>query len=57
MTEFDKVDADDAGPRWVSLSAMLTDLADSLETGSKFDKYWKPTVVEGQLEWKYVPRL
>ena len=56
VTEFDKVDADDAGPRWVSLSAMLTDLADSLETGSTFDKYWKPTVVDGQLDWTYTPR-
>lgn len=55
VTEFDKVNADDAGPRWVSLSAMLTDLADSLETSSKFDKYWKPTVVDGQLDWKYAP--
>ena len=55
VTEFDKVDADDAGPRWVSLSAMLTDLAESLETGSKFDKYWKPTVVDGRLDWKFTP--
>ncbi|MFC8933840.1 hypothetical protein ACFT1A_17345 [Rhodococcus sp. NPDC057135] len=47
VTEFDNFAADDAGPRWVSLSAMLADLADSLETGSTFDEYWKPKVVDG----------
>ena len=52
VTEFDKTSADGAGPRWVSLSAMLTDLAESLETGSTFDKDWKPTVVDDQLNWQ-----
>lgn len=55
VTEFDNVDGDEAGPRWVSLGAMLTDLADSLETGSKFDGDSRPTVVDGQLDWKYTP--
>lgn len=39
VTELDKVGAvdsgaDEAGARWLSLSAMFTDLADSLYTGS-----------------------
>ena len=51
VTEFEKVDADGAGPKWPSLSAMLTDLADSLETGSAFDGR-TPAVVDGQLRWR-----
>ncbi|WP_238840805.1 SMI1/KNR4 family protein [Prescottella equi] len=57
ITEFEKVDTDDAGPRWVSLSAMLTDLAGSLETGGKFGQGWFPSVVDGRLEWEYRPEL
>lgn len=53
VTESEKVDADGEGPRWVSLSAMLTDLADSLETGCVFDQSWTPAVVDGHLEWQY----
>lgn len=53
VTEFDKVDTDAAGPRWVSLSAMLTDLADSLETGGVFYDRWTPRVTDGQLDWHY----
>lgn len=52
VTEFEKVDTDSAGPRWVSISAMLTDLADSLETGAEFDMGWTPVVVDGRLEWR-----
>ncbi|MGY0503215.1 SMI1/KNR4 family protein [Nocardia sp. FBN12] len=52
VTRFEKVDADDAGPLWVSISAMLTDLATSLRTGSEFDGYSRPTVVDGQLDWR-----
>lgn len=50
VTEFDKVDADATGPRWVSVSALLTDLADSLETGSEFFGGWGPHVIGGQLD-------
>lgn len=53
VTEFDKVGADDVGPRWVSVSALLTELADSLEHGTVFDGRWTPTVSEGRLEWHY----
>ncbi|MFD4460616.1 SMI1/KNR4 family protein [Nocardia sp. NPDC058480] len=52
VTTFDKCAADDAGPSWVSISAMLTDLATSLRTGSEFDGYSAPTVVDGQLDWR-----
>ncbi|MFD3596718.1 SMI1/KNR4 family protein [Nocardia sp. NPDC058640] len=55
VTEFDKVDADDAGPRWTSLSAMLTDLAHSLETGTPFDQHWLPKVEAGELNWQFQP--
>ncbi|WP_175647964.1 SMI1/KNR4 family protein [Nocardia donostiensis] len=53
VTEFEKVDADAAGPRWISLSAMLTDLAHSLETGASFDGDRRPSVKEGKLDWQY----
>ncbi len=52
VTAFGKVDCDDEGPSWVSVSAMLTDLADSLETGAEFDTRWTPAVVDGRLEWR-----
>ncbi|MFD3702514.1 SMI1/KNR4 family protein [Nocardia sp. NPDC058658] len=55
ITEFDKVGADDAGPRWASLSAMLADLAHSLETGTPFDQHWTPAVVAGELNWQFQP--
>ncbi|WP_415975990.1 hypothetical protein [Rhodococcus sp. 077-4] len=51
VTEFEKVDADDAGPKWLSLSAMLTDLADSLHTGTAFDGR-HPTLIDGALRWE-----
>lgn len=51
VTEFEKVDADGEGPKWPSLSAMLTNLADSLETGKAFDGR-TPTVVDGELRWE-----
>ncbi|OZC75227.1 hypothetical protein CH251_10675 [Rhodococcus sp. 06-462-5] len=51
VTEFQKVDADGAGPKWPSLSAMLADLADALETGGSFDGR-TPAVVDGQLRWQ-----
>ena len=55
VTEFDKVDTDAAGPRWASLTAMLSDLADSLETGAAFGGGWTPAVTDGKLSWQYRP--
>lgn len=51
VTVFDKVDSDDAGPQWHSISALLDDLATSLETGTPFDGGWRHAVVEGRLQW------
>lgn len=53
VTEFQKVDADGAGPKWPSLSAMLTELADSLEAGTAFEGH-TPAVVDGELRWQLV---
>ena len=53
VTEFDKVGADDGGPRWASVSALLTEVADSLYDGTAFDRSWTPTVIDGRLEWQY----
>ncbi|MET3953625.1 hypothetical protein ABIE52_000491 [Rhodococcus sp. OAS809] len=52
VTEFDKTGADEPGPRWVSISAMLTDLADSLTNSQAFDDGWYWTSVNGALEWE-----
>jgi cell wall assembly regulator SMI1 len=53
VSEFEKVGADDGGPQWISISAMLTDLADALETGARFAEVWSSDVVDGQLAWTY----
>ncbi|MGV8872641.1 MAG: hypothetical protein ACOH2Q_08950 [Rhodococcus sp. (in: high G+C Gram-positive bacteria)] len=53
VTAFDKVDNDAVGPQWRSISAMLADLAASLETGSPFDGFWRPALVDGSLEWTF----
>lgn len=51
VTVFDKVDSDDAGPQWFSISALLDDLATSLETGEPFDGGWRHAIVNGRLQW------
>lgn len=50
VTEFAKYDADDGGPKWRSLSAMLADLADSLETGTVFEGH-ALRLAGATLEW------
>ncbi|MFF1553165.1 hypothetical protein ACFVX3_19235 [Rhodococcus erythropolis] len=52
VTEFDKSEADQPGPQWVSISAMLTDLANSLTTSQAFDDGWYWTSDNGALEWE-----
>lgn len=52
VTEFDKSGGDAPGPRWVSISAMLTDLADSLTTPRAFDDGWYWSMKDGVLEWE-----
>lgn len=51
VTEYVDESADDGGPLWGSLTAMLTDLADSLEAGTVFLRY-QPAVVTGELIWE-----
>ncbi|MGU3438456.1 hypothetical protein ACNHUS_36285 [Actinomycetes bacterium M1A6_2h] len=51
VTEYSRDTADCGGPKWLSLSAMLSDLAGSLENGSVFDRMWLPRVRDGELEW------
>lgn len=53
VTAFDKVEGDSDGPQWRSISAMLTDLADSLDTGCRFARWWRPTVTDGELTWTF----
>lgn len=55
VTEFADEGADGAGPRWLSISAMLADLANSLETGEVFAWGMWPVIVDGMLEWTYEP--
>lgn len=52
VTEFDNTGADESGPQWVSISAMLTDLADSLTMSQAFDDGWYWTTENGALEWE-----
>lgn len=50
--EFDETDADSAGPAWVSVSAVLTDVADALVRGTAFVDGQRPIVRDGtSLEW------
>ncbi|CCQ17529.1 putative uncharacterized protein [Rhodococcus sp. AW25M09] len=51
VTMFDKVDSDAAGPQWNSISAMLSDLASSFDTGAPFEGSWRPALVDGVIEW------
>ncbi|MFD4468681.1 SMI1/KNR4 family protein [Rhodococcus sp. NPDC058505] len=52
VLEFSRDGADEVGPRWKSVSAMLTDLADSLESGGVFDRLWYPRITDGDLVWE-----
>ncbi|WP_338891714.1 SMI1/KNR4 family protein [Rhodococcus sovatensis] len=51
VTVLDNVDSGDAGPQWISISALLDDVATSLETGAPFDGGWRHEIVEGHLLW------
>ncbi|MDV2474335.1 hypothetical protein F8M49_01025 [Rhodococcus zopfii] len=55
VTEYGRETTDDGGPKWHSLSSMLSDLATSLETGGIFDRMWLPHIVDHQLEWQTRP--
>ncbi|MFG1792183.1 hypothetical protein [Nocardia sp. NPDC049149] len=51
IIEYTAEGSDDEGPLWISLAAMLTNLADSLETGTGFLRD-RPSVVTGKLTWE-----
>ncbi|WP_141718120.1 SMI1/KNR4 family protein [Nocardia altamirensis] len=51
ITEYTAEGSDDDGPLWTSLAAMLTNLADSLETGTEFLRD-RPSAVAGELIWE-----
>jgi hypothetical protein len=53
VTAYDKVDADNSGPRWPSVTAMLTDIAEALHTASPIG-YWQPEVEDGRLDWRII---
>lgn len=55
ITEYGRDTADDGGPKWHSLSSMLSDLADSVETGAVFDRMWLPHIIDNQLDWQTRP--
>ncbi|WP_433664130.1 SMI1/KNR4 family protein [Nocardia sp. CA-128927] len=50
IIEYTAEGSDDEGPLWISLAAMLTNLADSYEAGTEFLRY-RPSVVAGELTW------
>ncbi|MCZ4517981.1 SMI1/KNR4 family protein [Rhodococcus ruber] len=53
VSEFDKSGSDERGPRWLSISAMLTDLADSLTENREFDDGWQWSTEGGALQWDW----
>lgn len=53
VSEFDKSGSDERGPRWLSISAMLTDLANSLTQNREFDECWMWSVEGGALQWDW----
>ncbi|MDV6259974.1 SMI1/KNR4 family protein [Rhodococcoides yunnanense] len=53
VSEFDKSGSDERGPRWLSISAMLTDLADSLTQNNEFDEGWMWSTEGGALQWDW----
>ncbi len=53
VTEYAHENADDAGPQWTSISAMLADLAESLETGQPFADGWIPQLSDGAFAWQW----
>ncbi|OZF44459.1 hypothetical protein [Rhodococcus sp. 14-1411-2a] len=52
VAEYSRESNDEAGPKWVSISSMLTDLADSLAGQTVFDRMWLPSVTDGELDWQ-----
>ncbi|MDV8014949.1 hypothetical protein R4P70_26870 [Rhodococcus sp. IEGM 1241] len=55
VTEYARENADAAEPQWTSISALLADLVDSLETGRPFSGGWVAGLGDGGLSWRYAP--
>ncbi|MFN3538624.1 MAG: SMI1/KNR4 family protein [Rhodococcus sp. (in: high G+C Gram-positive bacteria)] len=53
VSEFDKSGSDERGPRWLSISAMLRDLADSLTQNKEFDECWQWSIEGAALQWDW----
>ncbi|MDV2478566.1 hypothetical protein F8M49_29845 [Rhodococcus zopfii] len=53
VTEYAHADTDSRGPKWDSITAMLTEHADALETDGTVG-HFRPSVTDGTLDWKIV---
>lgn len=51
VTLFEREDADTGGPLWISVEAMLADIAEALEDGRPCGG-WQPRINDGVLEWE-----
>lgn len=54
VTEYRRDSSDEDGPKWVSISAMLTDLADSLAGETVFDRMWLSSVADSEIDWRII---
>ncbi|MFD3705227.1 SMI1/KNR4 family protein [Nocardia sp. NPDC058658] len=53
VTEFGKDTADMSAPGWESLSALITDLGDSLEHGTPFAVHYTPSLDSDGISWEF----
>ena len=53
ITEFGKDTADAYAPKWRSISALITDLATSIEHQTLFDGRYAPELTDSALTWHY----
>jgi cell wall assembly regulator SMI1 len=54
VTEYVKGNADSGGPVWLSVSAMLADLAEGLWAGGRVGRWGRPIVTDRELDWELV---
>jgi len=53
ITQYGRDTADESGPTWPSLAALLDDLATALATGATFDEHWHAVTESGTLTWNF----
>lgn len=53
ITQYGRDTADESGPTWPSLAALLDDLATALETGATFDNHWHAVAESATLTWNF----